>query len=72
MSSSHQEAFLAAWAAVLLPGVGTVARWGELGPYKLLLRLPMNDLLSTAQVPALLEIERADTSRTARHADRVL
>lgn len=58
--TSHQQAFLAARAALLLPGIGTVARWGELGPYELLLKLPMDDLLSTAQVPALAAIERED------------
>ena len=59
--TSHQQAFLAARAALLLPGIGTVARSGELGPYELLLKLPMDDLLSTAQVPALQAIEQEDT-----------
>ncbi|WP_439381350.1 PucR family transcriptional regulator [Amycolatopsis lexingtonensis] len=58
---SYQEAFLAARAALLLPGVGDLARWGELGVYELLLKLPPDDLLGTAQVPALRAIEREDT-----------
>ncbi|GAA1246085.1 helix-turn-helix domain-containing protein [Prauserella halophila] len=57
---SHRHAFLAARAALLVPSVDTVARWGELGPYEVLLRLPVEDLLLASQVPALAELERRD------------
>ncbi|ALL79794.1 CdaR family transcriptional regulator (plasmid) [Pseudonocardia sp. EC080610-09] len=57
---SHRHAFLAARAALLVPSVGTVARWGELGPYEVLLRLPVDDLLLASQVPALAALERHD------------
>jgi sugar diacid utilization regulator len=58
--TSYQQALLAARAALLLPSIGDLARWGELGPYELLLKLPVDDLLSTSQVPALVAIERED------------
>lgn len=57
---SHRHAFLAARAALLVPAIGTVARWGELGPYEVLLKLPVDDLLHASQVPALAELERND------------
>ncbi|MBP2367398.1 PucR family transcriptional regulator [Pseudonocardia parietis] len=57
---SHRHAFLAAHAAVLVPSIGAVARWGELGPYEVLLKLPVDDLLLSSQVPALIELERND------------
>ncbi|WP_236790861.1 CdaR family transcriptional regulator [Amycolatopsis sp. GM8] len=57
---SHQQAFLAARAALLLPSIGDLARWGELGPYELLLKLPVDDLLGAAQIPALSAIELED------------
>lgn len=59
--TSYQQAVLAARAALLLPGIGDVARWGELGPYELLLKLPVDDLLGTMQVPALAALEREDS-----------
>ncbi len=59
--TSYREALLAARAASLLPGIGALARWGELGPYELLLKLPPEDLLDSSGVPALAAIEREDT-----------
>lgn len=59
--TSYREAVLAARAALLLPGIGSPARWGELGPYELLLKLPPADLLGASPVPALAAVERADT-----------
>jgi sugar diacid utilization regulator len=59
--TSYRQALLAARAAVLLPGVGELARWGELGPYELLLKLPVDDLLGASQVPALAALEREDS-----------
>jgi hypothetical protein len=57
---SHDHATLAARAALLLPGTGDLARWGELGPYELLLKLPPDDLLNTALTPAVAALEQAD------------
>ena len=57
---SYQQAFLAARAALLLPGFGGLARWGELGPYELLLKLPVDDVLTASQSPALQALERED------------
>ncbi|MGW5723560.1 PucR family transcriptional regulator [Amycolatopsis sp. NPDC003865] len=59
--TSYREALLAARAALLLPGIGSPARWGELGPYELLLKLPPEDLLTASPEPALAAIEREDT-----------
>ncbi|WP_410665479.1 PucR family transcriptional regulator [Amycolatopsis sp. lyj-84] len=59
--TSYQQALLAARAALLLPGFGMLARWGELGPYELLLKLPPEDLLNASQVPALAAVEAEDT-----------
>lgn len=50
---SYREAFLAARAALLVPTIGDLARWGELGPYELLLKIPVEDLVSASHVPAL-------------------
>jgi sugar diacid utilization regulator len=61
--TSYQQALLAARAALLLPSIGELARWGELGPYELLLKLPLDDLLSTSPVPALVALEREDSHR---------
>ncbi|MEU0795002.1 helix-turn-helix domain-containing protein [Amycolatopsis sp. NPDC005961] len=59
--TSYRQALLATRAASLLPGTGAVARWGELGPYELLLKLPAEDLLDASSVPALAAVEREDT-----------
>ncbi len=59
--TSYQQALPAARAALLLPGFGMLARWGELGPYELLLKLPPEDLLNASQVPALAAVEAEDT-----------
>ncbi len=59
--TSYRQAFLAARAALLVPSIGSVARWGELGPYELLLKLPVDDLLDAARVPALAALEEEDS-----------
>ncbi|MCR6482917.1 helix-turn-helix domain-containing protein [Amycolatopsis sp. OK19-0408] len=59
--TSYQQALLAARAALLLPSTGNLARWGELGPYELLLKLPAEDLLDASSVPALAALEQEDT-----------
>ncbi|GHH27974.1 PucR family transcriptional regulator [Lentzea cavernae] len=53
---SYEHATLATRAALLLPGKGDLARWGELGPYELLLKLPVDDL----RTPAVAALEQAD------------
>lgn len=57
---SYRQAVLAARAALLVPALGDVARWGSLGPYEVLLKLPVEDLVPAAEVPALAELERHD------------
>jgi sugar diacid utilization regulator len=57
---SYRQAFLAARAALLVPTLGDVARWGRLGPYEVLLKLPVEDLVPAADLPALAELERQD------------
>lgn len=57
---SYRQAFLAARAALLVPTLGDVARWGRLGPYEVLLKLPVEDLVPAADLPALPELERQD------------
>ncbi|OZM70630.1 CdaR family transcriptional regulator [Amycolatopsis antarctica] len=61
VATSYQQALLAARAAMLLPSVGELARWGELGAYELLLKLPLDDLLNTSPVPALAVLEKEDS-----------
>lgn len=46
-----------------MPTIGPVARWDELGPYQLLLKMPTEDLLAAAQVPALVALEQEDGHR---------
>ncbi|MBB4688724.1 helix-turn-helix domain-containing protein [Amycolatopsis jiangsuensis] len=60
VATSYEQAQLAARAALLLPSIGELARWGELGPYELLLKLPLEDLLGTSPVPALVALEKED------------
>lgn len=60
---SYRQAFLAVRAAQLVPSIGPIARWDELGPYALLMKMPAEDLLAAAQVPALAALEREDGQR---------
>jgi DNA-binding PucR family transcriptional regulator len=57
---SYRQALLAVRAARLLPGFGGVARWGELGPYDLLLRVPADDVLNGVHLPEMQQLLRAD------------
>ncbi|MFD2467590.1 PucR family transcriptional regulator [Amycolatopsis silviterrae] len=61
VTDSYRHASLAARAALLVPSVGEVAHWNELGPYGLLLKLSADDLDGAAQVPALAALEREDS-----------
>ncbi|WP_158895738.1 helix-turn-helix domain-containing protein [Amycolatopsis anabasis] len=57
VADSYRQAFLAARAARLVPSLGPVARWRELGPYELLLQMPVDDLVAASRVPALVALE---------------
>ncbi|WP_020494598.1 helix-turn-helix domain-containing protein [Sciscionella marina] len=57
IADSYRQAFLAARGAALIPSLGPVARWGELGPYELLLTMPAGNLLAASDVPALRALE---------------
>lgn len=58
---SYRQAFLAARASLLVGSIGDVARWGELGPYEILLRMPSEDVLRGAHVPALATLDAGDS-----------
>ncbi|SFO82426.1 PucR family transcriptional regulator [Amycolatopsis rubida] len=60
VAGSYRHASLAARAALLVPSVGDVACWNELGPYGLLLKLSADDLADAAEVPALAALEQED------------
>jgi len=57
---SYRQALLAVRAARLVPGFGGVARWGALGPYDLLLRVPADDVLNGVHLPEMGQLLRAD------------
>jgi len=57
---SYRQALLAVRAARLVPGFVGVARWGELGPYDLLLRVPADDVLNGVHLPEMQQLLRAD------------
>ncbi|MGY6653604.1 PucR family transcriptional regulator [Amycolatopsis sp. TRM77291] len=60
---SYRQAFLAARAGRLVPSLGPIARWGELGPYELLLQMPADALIAASRTPALDALEREAGSR---------
>lgn len=60
VADSYRKAVLAARTALLVPGVGDVARWGELGPYELLVTLGPDDLAEASRMPDLVALENAD------------
>ncbi|MEV7683746.1 helix-turn-helix domain-containing protein [Streptomyces sp. NPDC088341] len=57
---SYNQALLAVRTATLVPTTGDVARWGELGPYELLLRMPVENLLAASHIPALDALAKED------------
>jgi DNA-binding PucR family transcriptional regulator len=57
---AYRQAVIAVRAALLIPSVGDVARWGHLGPYDILLRLSGDDIASAAEVSPLQRLEAAD------------
>ncbi|ANY09393.1 PucR family transcriptional regulator [Pseudonocardia sp. HH130630-07] len=62
VASSYRQALLAGQVA-MLPGSDGLARWGGLGPFGLLLRLPPEDVLDPAVVPALAALDEQDPQR---------
>lgn len=60
VADSYRMAVRAARTAVLVPGVGNTARWGELGPYELLVTLAPDDLAEASRTPDLIALEEAD------------
>ncbi|OUZ12417.1 hypothetical protein BHE97_01490 [Aeromicrobium sp. PE09-221] len=57
---SYRQALMAARASDLVPTFAPLARWNELGPYQLLLRMNSSDIAAVASVPALMTLEAAD------------
>lgn len=60
VADSYRKAVRAARTALLVPGVGNPARWGELGPYELLITLAPDDLAEASRTPDLVALENAD------------
>ncbi|PRX50079.1 DNA-binding PucR family transcriptional regulator [Prauserella shujinwangii] len=61
--NSYRQALLAVRAARLVPALGEVARWGSLGPYDILLRIPTDELVRAADVPPLARLQAADNDQ---------
>ncbi|WP_033291853.1 helix-turn-helix domain-containing protein [Amycolatopsis jejuensis] len=59
--TSHYQASVAARAALIVPSLEDVARWGKLGPYEILLRMPIDEMLRTP-IPAIEALATGDSS----------
>ena len=57
---SYRQALMAARAADLVSSFSPFARWTDLGPYQLLLRMNSSDIAAVSSVPALQALEAAD------------
>ncbi|OZC48479.1 hypothetical protein CH289_18985 [Rhodococcus sp. RS1C4] len=57
---AYRSATAAARAALLVPSLGDVARWGHLGPYDVLLRLSRDEIIGATQVSPVKALEAAD------------
>ena len=57
---AYRQAVVAVRAALLIPSVGNIARWGHLGPYDILLRLSSDEIAAAADVSPLRALESAD------------
>ncbi|CAM3220659.1 PucR-like helix-turn-helix protein [Williamsia muralis] len=57
---AYRQAVIAVRAALLVPSLGNVAKWGRLGPYDTLLRLPNDEIASAAGSSPLQRLEAAD------------
>lgn len=57
---AYRQAFVAVRAALLVPSLGDVARWGRLGPYDILLRLSSDEIARAAKASPLETLEAAD------------
>ncbi|MEV0110468.1 helix-turn-helix domain-containing protein [Nocardia sp. NPDC050799] len=57
---SYRQALMAARAADLVTSFSPFARWTDLGPYQLLLRMNSSDMAAVSSVPALQALQAAD------------
>lgn len=57
---AYRHALTAVRAALLVPSLGDVARWGNLGPYDTLLRMSNDDIASAARNSPVSVLEAAD------------
>ncbi|MFI5429557.1 PucR family transcriptional regulator [Aeromicrobium sp. UC242_57] len=57
---SYRQALMAARAADLVSSFSPFAKWVDLGPYQLLLRMNSSDIAAVSSVPALQALEAAD------------
>ncbi|WP_439031236.1 PucR family transcriptional regulator [Gordonia terrae] len=57
---SYRQALMAARAADLVTSFSPFARWADLGPYQLLLRMNSSDIAAVSSVPALQALQAAD------------
>lgn len=57
---SYRQALMAARAADLVKSFSPIARWTDLGPYQLLLRINSSDIAAVSTVPALRALQAAD------------
>lgn len=57
---SYRQALMAARAADLVRSFSPFARWTDLGPYQLLLRMNRSDIEAVSSVPALQALQAAD------------
>jgi DNA-binding PucR family transcriptional regulator len=54
--AAHEQALITTRAAALLPSVGSVVRWEDLGIYALLMRLPAEELTGQVTPPAVMRL----------------
>ncbi|MFN3338804.1 MAG: PucR family transcriptional regulator [Dietzia sp.] len=57
---SYRQALMAARAADLVTSFSPYARWTDLGPYQLLLRMNRSDIAAVSSLPALQALKAAD------------
>lgn len=61
---SYRQALMAARAADLVRSFSPFAKWTDLGPYQLLLRMNSSDIEAVSSVPALQALQAADNHGT--------
>lgn len=57
---SYRQALMAARAADLVSSFSPFARWADLGPYQLLLRMNSSDIAAVSSIPAIKALQAAD------------